>query len=293
MRRSWPHRYFLHAALCAFCLLMLAVTSGWAQEAPISPPPETPSSSPSPAPPSNPSTQKKDSGESNPAQAAAEKTKDLTLQAAQQTKKLGEHTLVKMRDWEYGWITGPYVVRSQALAPLTAEQRWDIYLQQTLTTPGPYFKRMFIAGIDQLRDAPPQWRSGWGAYGERFASREGQFLTANSLAALGNAALRYEPLYEECRCSGFKLRARHAIVRNFLTYNRSERELRPQWALYGGAFGGGVISSAWKPHPRNALAEGGYAMLGQAGWGALLNFFTEFAGDINRKLGARGRPPKR
>jgi hypothetical protein len=28
-------------------------------------------------------------------------------------------------------------------------------------------------------------------------------------------------------------------------------------------------------------------MLGQAGYGTLLNFFIEFAGDINRKIGAK------
>jgi len=148
---------------------------------------------------------------------------------------------------------------------------------------------MFVAGVDQLRETPLEWGDGWGAYGERFASREGQFITANSLAALGNAALRYEPRYDQCRCSGVGMRTRHAILRNFVTYNRSEQQLRPQWALFGGAFAGGVISASWKPHPRNALADGGYAVLGQAGWGALLNFFTEFAGDINRKLGAKRR----
>ena len=76
-------------------------------------------------------------------------------------------------------------------------------------------------------------------------------------------------------------------LRNFLTYNESEQELRPQWALYGGSFGGGLISTAWKPHPRNAFAEGGRAMLGQAGYGSLLNFFIEFSTEINRKIGAK------
>jgi hypothetical protein len=80
---------------------------------------------------------------------------------------------------------------------------------------------------------------------------------------------------------------RHAMVRNFLTYDRSEQEMRPQWGLYGGAFGGGMIATAWLPKPRNPFAEGGYAALGQAGWGIVANFFTEFAVDINRKLGAK------
>ena len=228
---------------------------------------------------------KKDEG-ANPAQAAAEKTKDVTVQAAEATKKLGTEALLKARDWESGWLTGVYVEKGRALVPMTV-QRQEIYLQQTLASPGAYLKRMFAAGIDQARGTPAQWDDGWGGYAERFASREGQFIAANSLAALGNSALRYEPRYDQCRCQGFWRRTRHAIVRNFLTYDESEHDLRPQWALYGGSFGGGMISTAWKPHPRNAFAEGGRAMLGQAGYGSLLNFFIEFSTDVNRKIGAR------
>lgn len=223
----------------------------------------------------------------NPASAVAEKTKEVTLQAAEATKKLGEQSLIRARNWESGWLTGIYVGKDQHMTPLTGAERRDIYLRQTLTTPGAYMKRMFAAGIDQARGAPSQWDDGWGGYAERFASREGQFISANSLAALGNAALRYEPRYDVCQCAGFWARSRHAIMRNFLTYDQSEQELRPQLALYGGAFGGGLISTAWKPHPRNAFAEGGRAMLGQAAYGALLNFFIEFSTEMNRKLGAR------
>jgi hypothetical protein len=211
----------------------------------------------------------------------------VTVQAAAATKKVGEAALIKARDWESGWLTGIFVEQGQVMTPLTGKQRREVYLSQTLTTPGAYMKRMFQAGFDQARGVPSQWDDGWGGYAERFASREGQFITANSLAALGNAALRYEPRYDQCQCSGFWPRARHAILRNFLTYDEGERELHPQWALYGGAFGGGLVSTAWKPHPRNAFAEVGRGMLGQAGYGALLNFFIEFGGDINQKLGAK------
>jgi hypothetical protein len=152
---------------------------------------------------------------------------------------------------------------------LTSAQRRELYLQQTLATPGAYMKRMFAAGIDQARGSSSQWGGGFRGYGERFASREGQFISANTLAALGNAALKYEPRYDQCRCSGLLPRMRHAILRNFLTYNASETQLRPQWALYAGSLGGGMISTAWKPHPRNAFAEGGRAMLGQAAFGTL------------------------
>jgi hypothetical protein len=243
-----------------------------------------------PEPPSAPVPS--NSPEKSPSEEEAQENSSPTryaYEAADATRRVGERALVKARDWESGWFTGVFVPKGQTMTPLTFAQRREYYLEQTLATPGAYMKRMFTAGIDQARGVPSQWDDGWGGYAERFASREGQFISANTLAALGNAALRYEPRYDQCQCSHFWPRTRHAILRNFLTYDSSEQHLRPQWALYGGSFGGGMISTAWKPGPRNAFAEGGRAMLGQAAYGTLLNFFIEFAGDINRKIGAKNR----
>jgi hypothetical protein len=250
---------------------------------------DQPPSSEKPQEPEKEKKEEKKDDTPNPAQAAAEKTKEVTIQAAEATKNLGTAALLKARDWEGGWLTGVYVEKGRPLIPMSLQQRREIYLEQTLTTPGAYMKRMFAAGIDQARGTPREWGGGIGGYSTRFASREGQFIAANSLAALANAKLKYEPRYDQCRCSGFWPRTRHAIMRNFLTYNQSEQQLRPQWGLYGGSFGGGLISTAWKPHPRNAFAEGGRAMVGQAGYGILLNIFIEFSTDLNRKIGARKR----
>jgi hypothetical protein len=268
-------------------------------------PPET-SQQPS-APPDNPSPQNQsasdqnqsqqnptpqnqpapDNQNENPNSPQGAKERKRQVKAVEATRKFGEATLYKITDWERGWLTGPYVGKNRELVAMTAEQRRQIYLQQTFTVPSDYFKRMFSAAVDQIRDSPSQWPEGWSGYGERFGSREGQFIAANSLAALGDSALKYEPRYDQCKCSGFVHRTRHAILRNFLTYDQSERQLHPQWAMYGGAFGGGLISTAWKPRPQSTLRNGAFGMLGQAGYGALLNFFTEFAGDINRKIDAK------
>jgi hypothetical protein len=221
----------------------------------------------------NPSDKKEESGN------AAQVVGDMTKQVAAAGFR-------KVRDWEVGLITGAYVSKNRRLVPLTKQQREYIYLQQTLASPSAYWKRMFQAGIDQARDAPPQWGGGWGGYGKRWASREGQFITANSLAAWGNARLGYEPRYEQCRCGGFWARTEHAFGRNFYTYDRTEKNKHPQWALYGGALMAGMLSAAWKPG-HDPLKDGLYGVVGQAGWGTLLNFFIEFSTDINRKLGAR------
>ena len=108
-------------------------------------------------PPSKPSADNgKQDNSSSPAEAAAEKTKQVTLEAAGVTRKAGEMALVKARDWESGWLTGVYVGKDQPMVPLSGQQRGEYYLRQTLTTPGAYLKRMFAAGIDQARGVPSQ-----------------------------------------------------------------------------------------------------------------------------------------
>ncbi len=237
--------------------------------------------------PTAPSKAQDQDDKPDPTQAAEQKVKQLPSEAEKETEKIGEKALVVAREWEMNWLTGPYSGRKRPLVPLTNGQRQRIYLQQTFTTSSPYLKRMIVAGFDQWREAPPEWGDGWGAYAKRFASREGQFIIANSLTALGNAKLKYEPMYDQCECGGLWPRARHAILRNFLTYNSTEHELRPQWALYAGAFLGGVISATWRPSSHSLVTNGVFAMVGQAGYGSLLNVFIEFAVDINRKLGGR------
>jgi hypothetical protein len=230
--------------------------------------------------PDSPGESKKDNP--NPAQQVEDKTK----QALDMTKDVAQVGFVKARDWESGWIAGIYVGKNRKLVPMTRQQREDYYLHQTFTTPEAYMKRMFAALVDQARGVPA-WQGGIGGYAERFASREGQFFTSNSLAALGNAKLGYEVRYDKCKCSDFRHRMRHAIMRNFLTYDRSEENLRPQFALYGGAFGGGLVATAWKPSPKNAWVNGGWAVLGQAAYGSLVNLITEFGTEINRKQGVK------
>jgi hypothetical protein len=231
------------------------------------------------------------SAQDSPKPQKGDEKKDDAGGQEQGNEGIAHQALNKARDWESGWFTGDYIEKGQKRSPLTSKERRQIYLQQTLTRPSDYFKRMFAAGIDQARGVP-QWQGGWGGYGERFASREGQFISANTLAYLGNAAMNYEPRYDRCNCSTFWPRTRHAIMRNFLTYNSSGK-LRPQWALYGGSFGGGLISSTWKPDHPGPWTNATYAVLGQAGYGALLNFFVEFAADINKKIGAKHKSSRK
>lgn len=199
-------------------------------------------------------------------------------------------TVESMRKLPAQWFLGSYVPANQDLQPLTLMQRRDVYVRQTYLTGASYLKRLVGAGLDQARGAPPEWGGGMEGYGKRFASRYGQFIIQNSLAAVGNAALGYEPRYDYCKCVGFWERTKHAIARNFVTYNETEREKRIQFPLYVGAFGAGAIAGVtWRPARDNPWKDGMYSVASQAGYGVLSNWLQEFALDIGRKISPKRR----
>jgi hypothetical protein len=185
------------------------------------------------------------------------------------------------------WIIGPYVPVQEQLEPLTNLERGQIYFRQTFLTAGSYLARAFSSGIDQARGEPHEWGGGFAGYGKRYVARYGEFVIQNSIQSGGNALLGYEPRYDFCRCDGFWPRTRHAIARNFVAYNRSERELRPQVPMYVGAFSAGVLYNSWLPGKHSIWTGGTYNVLSQAGIGSGYNFVSEFALDILHAFGLK------
>jgi hypothetical protein len=185
------------------------------------------------------------------------------------------------------WIIGPYIPTQGPLEPLSNTQRTQIYFRQTFLTAGSYVARAFSAGIDQAQGAPHEWGGGFAGYGRRYAARYGQFVVQNSVLSGGNALFGLEPRYDFCRCQGFWSRTRHAVSRNFVAYDRSERELRPQIPMYTAAFAAGLLYNSWLPGQHNIWRGGAYNVLSQAGIGSGYNFVSEFALDILHAVGLK------
>ena len=204
--------------------------------------------------------------------------------AAAQSTPSANHPPALDSQLKVNWLYGAYVDKDAPLESLTSRQRFKLFLRQSFTTPGVYVKTALFSIGDQINDSPPLWGTGFGGYARRVGSRHGQFVIQNSLTALGNGVLGFEPRYNRCLCSGFWSRTRHAVVRNFVTYDRTETALRPQIALYAGAFGAGVIGGTWKPDNRDLLAEGYRGVITQAAFGILAHWVGEFAPDIKRVL---------
>lgn len=206
---------------------------------------------------------------------------------AQETHSADSQTPGNANAVDVNWLYGAYVPKDVPLKALTKRLRLKLYLAQSFTTPGIYIKSTVFSLSDQITNSPPEWGGGISGYGRRFGSRYGQSLIQNTLSTTGNALLGYEPRYDRCRCTGFWPRTGHAFKRNFVTYNRTEKDLRPQFALYAGAFGSGAISSLWFPSNPNAWVEGYQATIVQAGWGLATNWVGEFAPEIVRIIRRR------
>lgn len=185
------------------------------------------------------------------------------------------------------WIIGPYIPVQGPLEPLSNREREQAYVRQTFLTAGSYVARGFSAGIDQAYGAPHGWGGGFGGYGRRYAARYGQFVVQNSILSGGNALLGYEPRYDFCRCDGFWPRVRHAVSRNFVAYNRTERELRPQVPMYTAAFAAGVLYNTWLPGEHHIWRGGVLSMVSQAGIGSGYNVVSEFSLDVLHAFGLK------
>jgi hypothetical protein len=180
------------------------------------------------------------------------------------------------------WLYGSYVPKEIPLESLSSDRRFKLYIRQTYTTPGIYIKTTLFTLHDQIHNTYPEWGDGFDGFAKRFGTRQAEFVIQNSVIALGDGLLGWEPRYDRCRCQGFWPRTRHAIIRNFVTYDRTEKSLRPQLFPYLGAFVGTVTATAWTPGNSEWQVKGVQGVITQVPIGIGINFIGEFAPEITR-----------
>jgi hypothetical protein len=183
------------------------------------------------------------------------------------------------------WLYGAFIPKDAPIEPLSGEERFKLYLRQTYTTPGIYIKTGFFLVHDQAKNDPPEWGQGASGFGKRLGSLQAQNIIQNSLTSLGDAAVKFEPRYDRCRCVGAWPRISHAIVRNFVTYGGADdKALRPQIMPFAAAFGAGGAVGSWEPNYPSVLTKGYQSVVTQAWVGIVIDALAEFAPDIKRML---------
>jgi hypothetical protein len=182
------------------------------------------------------------------------------------------------------WLYGAYIPKDAPIVPLTGKERFKLYVRQTYTTPGIYIKTGFFAIHDQVENTPPQWGDDFSGFAKRVGSDQAINIIQNSFTSLGQGVVGWEPRYDRCRCTGAWLRFRHAFVRNFITYDRSEQSIRPNVMPFAAAFGAGAIGATWNPGNPTIVVKGYQSVFTQAWVGVLTNSIGEFAPDLKKKF---------
>jgi len=185
------------------------------------------------------------------------------------------------------WLYGSYVPKTVQLRPLCRDERLKLYVRQTYMTPGIYIKTTLFALHDQITNSNPGWGDGFEGFAKRLGDRQIQFIIQNSVTSAGDLAFGWEPRYDRCRCDRFWPRTRHAILRNFVTYDRTEKSLRPQIMPYLGAFSGAALATTWQPGNPSWQVRGYQAAITQVFVGMGINWLGEFAPEIVRVVHRR------
>jgi hypothetical protein len=182
------------------------------------------------------------------------------------------------------WLYGSYVPKDVPIKSLNSHQRLKLYTNQTYLTPGIYIKTVLFSLHDHLVDSPKEWNGNIGGFAKRLGNRQLQFIIQSSVSSVGNGMLGWEPRYDRCRCDGKWHRVRHAVIRNFVTYDRAENALRPQLMPYVGTFTASALATTWLPGNPSWQVKGYQAAITQVFVGAGINVIGEFGPEIARIL---------
>jgi hypothetical protein len=135
--------------------------------------------------------------------------------------------------------------------------------------PLPLLSTVFIAGLDQGTNTPPEWRQGFAGYAERYGSDFGISLVGTStrygLAAVFKEDTSYYRCNYRCNCRGVTPRLRHAVM-STLTARRGSNGHRvfSVPALLAPYAGAAAAVYGWYPNRYNgedAFRMGNYSLL--------------------------------
>ena len=165
---------------------------------------------------------------------------------------------------------------------LTFGDRLSLY-RRSVFTPEIFVGPAFAAGVNQLRNDPPEWMEGGVGYGRRFGSGLARNVISRTIVFGFAAADGEDPRYIRSEGGGFGARTRHAIAWTFITRNQSGARM-PAFSRIVGAFGAGFAANNWYPSRENntahALRMGSTALASSVGF----HILSEFWPDIKKTI---------
>jgi hypothetical protein len=171
-------------------------------------------------------------------------------------------------------------VASKSYVPLSGEDRWHNFWNETMLSPLAYAGALGGALGEQIAGQPREWGSGFSGYAKRAGANFAQFGIQESIHQGGAALMRTDPRYLRCACDGGLRRTWHALEMSFLTYNQDGKKTLdiPQLA---GAYGGAMLAELPYPSHYSPLVQGVQNGHMQVGANVAINLFKEFAPEIS------------
>ena len=157
------------------------------------------------------------------------------------------------------------------------------YHVQDMYDPEAVFRSAVAAGIDFVRNDPPEWGQGVQGWGTSFASRMGQRAVKGSIMWGVESAAGWDPRPVRITSHGFMPRARDAI-RNTLMARRDAGGQTFNWARLAGNYGSAFVSRTWNPPTRSSAGDA--LVSGSVGLGmdVGLSVVYEFWPDLRRAM---------
>lgn len=161
-----------------------------------------------------------------------------------------------------------------------------------------FFGPIFMGGIAQLQNDPPEWAQGMKGYLRRVGTRYAQGTAKSTGEFVFSSVLHENPRYEPSHDKGFWKRLGHSLSTVVVTYHLSDScnnsddpdnlSTCPKWPAVSkmvGATSSGLVGLSWYPDrlntPGQVLARTGSAYGGYVASAV----FSEFQADIFRMFG--------
>jgi hypothetical protein len=166
--------------------------------------------------------------------------------------------------------------------PLTVGQKINRRALR-LIEPVTLFTSAFSAGVDQLRDTPPEWGEGAEGFAKRFGSSEGMTASHNIIALGGDLAFHLDPRYRRMPEGRVRARIWNAISQSFIAYKDSGGRTINVSEIAGN-MGSGFIANWWEPAGYHSTQDGLNRGLWAIAFHTGKNVAREFLPDVMHRV---------
>ena len=158
-------------------------------------------------------------------------------------------------------------------------------VQRKATSKGAIAGSVAGAGIQQARNSPHEWGSGWAGFGKRLGSTFGKSAVKNGIKLTVGTIRDEELSYRPSGKQGFKPRVKYALLSTVITRKKTTGKKTFASGEVSGAVGAGFISRLWQPARLHTVSSG----IGSAG----ISLGVDAGLNVTREFWPEIRHPKR